>query len=1045
MKFLKGIFTIFSAGLWVFIVLISLSFLFPKELISRAVNLDNKVEITFSKIDAQRNIFYPKFIFSDLLIKKEGIEILIADELTLGISLLESIVNFKPTFFHLTGSNVSFNNALETAGNSPVASPILLSAMHTIDLSVNFYSQKTNQFIELSSSSNQKFYSLLVQQFNGEKVLKNSLSIYQGREKDIYSGSFEVKEPSLLLNLNNKYSESNIFHFLVNGNFGVKDGIGKTKIKLSVLPVKNRATFEPIYLNIFGLYKNKKLFMYDGSLPPSLENFLGFIDIQSRSAFLDSLNIKDFSMERSNLTLDLNLKNIFASNLGSNNNYLSAHLESGRVSNLYFTKIDGISGDLVYQNQSLNFKAADNYISIIGFDGLIRNFNTNISSSIDNESVSLFASLKDLKSSFKLKYYSHPDFEHSLDLTGSKINLEDIQGLLSNRSGGLKDFLGNISKLDADKFLTKIYFDSPEKNFTQATIQNLDFRNIPMQLQDIRVDIDNDAALFTAKDIFIQQIHFSEVSGIYDFNIKDLLFKETSIQIFENLNGELKASSMTKGKYNFLDKEFSSTTVVSGFQYLLKSQISALKLESDQVRLLDFKEIFSKAKISVDDTSFNSNISGFLDIYKPELNINLLAPLESHHLNAALKKYISGSSIARLNIKLGNNSLIAKMDSDLIGINVNSPIDIFGKDLKETARVDATLEKINENQWSLDLSYKEHEIRAALILDQNHSYLDKMQFTGPKLNLSWVADKTGFARIIVKDSNLKLVKRDEKNSLFKLEALPNLNSRITFENVKIDKLHLDNLDLYLQKNSRAISLNKINVQSEYFSIKPYESKDAFISYRFDNKLYHLNGIYEFKDSSKLPMLSNSKSGFNYLKFGASLQFQDLRKLKDIEGNLSILGKDLNFEEKIADSAVLNLIGIFNLKRLLGKVVNLDLSLSEYSRTELSRVEGKLVFTKDKARINNSFFVETNAAKMEWQGSIFKKNGYLDSLDLNLGLRIRLQENLPWYAGIIGGIPGVAGSVIFSELFQSELNDLSNYTYKVSGEITNPKLLTLNSN
>lgn len=1044
MKLLKGIFIIFSAGLWLLIALTSLSFFFPKELISRAANLNNEFKITFTNVEAQRNIFYPKFIFSNLLVKNKNIEILIADELTLGISLLESIVNLKPTLFHLSGRNLSFNNAIETAGNNSLASPVLLSVTHTIDLRVNLHSHKTNQFIELSSSSNQKFYSLLVQQFNGEKVLKNSLSLYQGREKDIYSGSFEVKEPSLLLNLNNNFSESNVFHFFANGNFGIRDGIGKTNIKLSVLPIKNKATFEPIHLNMFGVYKNKQLVMYDGSFPPSLENFFGFIDIQSKSAFINSLNIKDFSLERSNLILDLNLKNVFASNLGSNNSYLSAYLESGRVKNLYFTKIDGISGDLVYQNESLNFQSSDNYISVIGFDGLIRNFNTNISSNITSESVLFFSSLNDLKSNYKLKYYSHPDFEHSLELHGSKISLEDIQGLLSNRSKIIKDFLGNISKLDTNEFLTKIFFDYPEKNFTQASIKKLDFKNIPIQLQDIKVEIDNNAILFTANDIFIQQINFSEVSGIYNFSLQDLLFKEESIQRFD-INGELKSSSMSKGKYNFLEKEFSSVTVLSGFQYLLNSEISSLRIESDQVRLLDFKDIFSKAKISFDKTSFSSNISGFLDVYSPELNINLVAPIEGLHLNTALTKYISGSSIASLNIKLGTNTFIAKMNSDLIGINVNSPIDVFGKNLEETAHVYASIEKINENRWSMDLSYKEHEIKTALILDKNYSYLHNMQLTGPKLNLSWIGDKTGFARITVKDSNFKLVKRSASNSLFKLEALPNLNSRITFTNVKIDKLHLNNLDFYLQKNSRAISLNKINAQSEYFSIKPYESKDAFISYRFDNKLYHLNGIYEFKDSSKLPILQNSKAGFNYLKFGAALQFQDLRKLKDIEGNLSILGKDLKFEEKIADSAALNLIGVFNLKRLLGKVVNLDLSLNEYARTELSRVDGTLIFSKDQARINKSFFVETNAAKMEWRGSIYKKNGYLDSLDLNLDLRIRLQENLPWYAGIIGGIPGVAGSVIFSELFQSELNDLSNYTYKVSGEISNPKLITSKSN
>jgi uncharacterized protein YhdP len=226
---------------------------------------------------------------------------------------------------------------------------------------------------------------------------------------------------------------------------------------------------------------------------------------------------------------------------------------------------------------------------------------------------------------------------------------------------------------------------------------------------------------------------------------------------------------------------------------------------------------------------------------------------------------------------------------------------------------------------------------------------------------------------------------------------------------------------------------------------PFESRDAFISYRFDNNNYHLNGIYEFRDSAKLPITKNPRLGFNYLRFATRIQFEDLVKLKDIEGNISILGKELYFEDRIADSAALNLIGVFNLKRLLGKVINLDLSLNEYARTELGRIEGNLIFNKESARISDAFFIETNAAKMAWRGEINKKNGYLDSLDLDLSLRIRLQENLPWYAGIIGGIPGVAGSVIFNELFQSELNDLSSYQYKVSGPINSPKIIATQTN
>ena len=86
------------------------------------------------------------------------------------------------------------------------------------------------------------------------------------------------------------------------------------------------------------------------------------------------------------------------------------------------------------------------------------------------------------------------------------------------------------------------------------------------------------------------------------------------------------------------------------------------------------------------------------------------------------------------------------------------------------------------------------------------------------------------------------------------------------------------------------------------------------------------------------------------------------------------------------------------------------------------------------------FVETNTAKMRWVGQINKNyRNKLDALDLNLDLRVRVGENLPWYAAILGGLPAVAGSAVINEIFEEDINNLTNYQYEVSGTISEPKL------
>ena len=318
----------------------------------------------------------------------------------------------------------------------------------------------------------------------------------------------------------------------------------------------------------------------------------------------------------------------------------------------------------------------------------------------------------------------------------------------------------------------------------------------------------------------------------------------------------------------------------------------------------------------------------------------------------------------------------------------------------------------------------------------------KGKIKSDKLNGNFEKDNSGFIKIQLEDTHL------EDISFLKLQPDTSskrvLNARLIVKNSSIQELKIDFLDLYLQQNNNLFTVNNIDLSSNLMSISSLSNESkAYFSVDNKNDIYKLRGNYLVKDSLKIPFIKNL-SNFSYFNGDINLQWQDLKRLQGIEGTLDFILKDLVVTNKTTNSVALNLLGVLNLKNILGKLANLDLTIDEFTSTKLNRAEGEIVFSKLKARLAAPLFIETNAAKMKWIGQINKNSiGELSKLDLSLNLRVRIGENIPWYAAVLGGIPAVAGSAIISEIFETNINDLSNYQYEVSGSINAPKINRMN--
>ena len=380
------------------------------------------------------------------------------------------------------------------------------------------------------------------------------------------------------------------------------------------------------------------------------------------------------------------------------------------------------------------------------------------------------------------------------------------------------------------------------------------------------------------------------------------------------------------------------------------------------------------------------------------------------------------------------------------GLNFYLGLDRIAPDIFKNLPQSKTLNKtFNINNFFFDIGSL--EIFNNQFSDINGSFSIKNSalkgvINSDKLNGTFVKDASGFLRIELEDTHLQDISFLKSST--SSPQIETINARLKIKNSSIQKLEINSLDVYLQKNKDLFTINNISLSSNLISISPLsKNSKAYFSVDSKNDIYKLRGSYLVKDSLKIPILQ-SFTKFSYFNGDINLQWQNLKRLQDIEGTLNFILKDLVLTNQAANSTALNLLGVLNLKNILGKVANLDLSLNEFTATQLNRVQGDLVFGQERARLASPLFIDTNAAKMKWIGQINKNSsGELSALDLNLDLRVKIGENIPWYAVILGGIPAVAGSAIISEIFEDNINELSNYQYEVLGSIETPKIQRTN--
>mgnify|MGYP003321489100 CR=1 FL=1 len=161
-----------------------------------------------------------------------------------------------------------------------------------------------------------------------------------------------------------------------------------------------------------------------------------------------------------------------------------------------------------------------------------------------------------------------------------------------------------------------------------------------------------------------------------------------------------------------------------------------------------------------------------------------------------------------------------------------------------------------------------------------------------------------------------------------------------------------------------------------------------------------------------------------------IQWNNLLELRNIEGSLDFLAKDFQVNQRNQNSALLNLIGLLDIQSFFDGYDGS--STDEYIK--FKRGSGSMIFSQKYGRVVDDFSFEADFGNMDWSGFIIKDNsGFFEELDLELSLKLNLQENIRWYAAIFGGLGVAADASIGDDL--RLISDSAVLSFGADSEVT----------
>ena len=656
---------------------------------------------------------------------------------------------------------------------------------------------------------------------------------------------------------------------------------------------------------------------------------------------------------------------------------------------------------------------------------------------------------------YKLKinnvYISSKEFTFSSNET--QILSKEGNLSISNKVGEINNIPFNDLKIykkdDSNQYLYSAFLELDEK-----IIENEDLINLnEFSDKNINLKVYSKGHLDSKKN---------EISALNKYIFKDSYIvtgtkyevKKIDAVLYTNINQKLSGIFSAK----IPDQMINGSISVFNNKLTLRSDVS-VKMD-DFVNFGDYLNLSGtetfNAKLSIDNNASlelssnlsNTTFSSNIDELNKRPSDNLKTKILISDLSQPTYEIENNKFSAFINNNNGYFSLGSSFDEDIKKLNFIDGFYIFLEldDLKIGNLV-------VENQLNDESNLKLIKLKIKQLDFFNNIYFDQIfeinfsgdetesYFYGNNLNGTLRIDSSGFTRIDVFDTKFEFkgVNIFDSTDAFKLN---DVNLRFVGKNIQTFDDVFQNIDFYFLKNKTVTTIDNIKISSKNFNIGPsFKNEKAYISYNNQNDLYKIRGSFEF-DNQKDLLGKLINYDFDYLFSDLNIQWISATQLKNLEGRIRFKIKDLESNTSLPDSALLNAVKVFNLNALVSSLG--DETSFNSSKLIISRAEGDFYIGQNRALLTKPIKLETAEAKMSWTGEILKNNnGLMDQLDLSLEMRLKVSENIPWYAAVFGGIPALAGGFVLENIIDERVDDASTFKFNITGSIDDPKIIRLN--
>ena len=607
--------------------------------------------------------------------------------------------------------------------------------------------------------------------------------------------------------------------------------------------------------------------------------------------------------------------------------------------------------------------------------------------------------------------------------------------------------LNIFNKLNENKYYYSIYFNLDEQILDENDL--FDFSSF----SDYKIDL----SLYSSG---FYESNSNELVTVNKYIFRNSALKTLSGYLFENINAVLYENS-NKEVTGMFDAKIPEQNINGSIQIKNNDVTIYTNLEFDMSEILNYenfltlngKEEFA-AKILISDGNTSLDLRSNLKDTEISSSINELNKKFDENLNTSI--YID--NITQPTYLIENQrfyAFIGNNNNGFFSLGKGFDNEIKEKDFADGFHIYLTLKnlKINNilipNEASNDANLKSLNLKIDELNFFNNLYKNQIfkinfkensslaTFNGSNLNGSINIDNTGFTRIDVYNTKFEFKGLDIVESQSNFD-IANINLRFVGKNIQTYDDIFQDIDFYLLRNKSITTVDNIKVSSKNLNIGPYDNNEkAYISYNNKTDMYKVRGSYKINnENSTLKALTNYD--FEYLSANLNIQWIGINQLKNIEGNVDFLLKDFQSNTEIPNSAFLRALKIFNLNAIIENINN-ETNIAS-PNLYITRAEGNFYIGQNRALISEPIKIETSEAKMRWQGDIVKNSvGVLDSLNLDLEMRLKVSENIPWYAAIFGGIPALAGGMVLENIFDESLDDVSTFKFKVTGNIDNPEI------